>query len=63
MSCCLAISGAVVWVFGTSPATGAHVLMEKLLLGLISAHIGSALSRDLIRRYDVVVRMFAPERP
>ncbi len=59
----LPISGAVAWFFGASPAAGAHVIMEKLLLGLIAAHIGGALFQHLIRRSDVVVRMFAPERP
>lgn len=59
----LPISGAVAWFFDASPAATAHVLMEKLLLGLIAAHIGGALFQHLIRRSDVVMRMFAPERP
>lgn len=59
----LPISGAVAWFFGVQPAAGAHGLMEKLLLGLIAAHIAGALFQHLIRRSDVVMRMFAPERP
>lgn len=59
----LPISGAVAWFFSASPAATAHVFMEKLLLGLIAAHIGGALFQHLIRRSDVVMRMFAPERP
>lgn len=59
----LPVSGAVAWFFGASLAAGAHVVMEKLLLGLIAAHIGGALFQHLIRRSDVVIRIFAPERP
>ena len=59
----LPTTGAVAWFFGASSAAVAHVFMERLLLGLIAAHIGGALFQHLIRRSDVVMRMFAPDRP
>ncbi|WP_165823732.1 cytochrome b [Metarhizobium album] len=55
-------SGAVAWFMGVRPAAGIHGLLEKLLLFLIAAHIAGALFQHLVRRSDVMMRMFDPER-
>lgn len=58
----LPISGSVAWFFGTEAAGDAHVLFKNLLLGAIILHIAGALFQHFIRRSDVLMRMFKPER-
>lgn len=58
----LPASGAVAWFMGVRPAAEIHGLLEKLLLFFIAAHIAGALFQHLIRRSDVMMRMFDPER-
>lgn len=57
----LPASGAVAWFMGVRPAAEIHGLLEKLLLFLIAAHIAGALFQHLVRRSDVMMRMFEPE--
>lgn len=57
----LPVSGAIAWFFGVGLAALVHEYMQALLLGLIAAHIAGALFQHLIRRSDVIMRMFAPD--
>lgn len=58
----LPVSGILAWFFGIRLAAVAHEYLQAGLLGLIAAHIGGALFQHLIRRSDVMMRMFAPEK-
>ncbi|MVA82544.1 cytochrome B [Agrobacterium vitis] len=58
----LPISGAVAWFFNVALAAIIHEYMQALLLALIAAHIAGALFQHLIRRSDVMMRMFAPDK-
>lgn len=57
----LPASGALAWFFDIGSAAAVHEYLQALLLGLIAAHIAGALFQHLIRRSDVMMRMFAPE--
>ncbi|SMC51784.1 cytochrome b/b6 domain-containing protein [Rhizobium sp. RU36D] len=58
----LPASGIMAWFFGIRLAAVAHEYLQAGLLGLIAAHIGGALFQHLIRRSDVMMRMFAPDK-
>lgn len=58
----LPVSGAFAWFFDIGLAADVHEYLQALLLGLIAAHIAGALFQHLIRRSDVMMRMFAPEK-
>lgn len=57
----LPASGAIAWFFNIGSAAVVHEYLQALLLGLIAAHIAGALFQHLIRRSNVMMRMFAPE--
>lgn len=58
----LPVSGAVAWFFNIRLAGLIHEYLQTLLLALIAAHIAGALFQHLIRRSDVMMRMFAPDK-
>lgn len=58
----LPISGSVAWFLGVDGAAGAHGILTNLLLAAIVLHIAGALFQHFIRRSDVLMRMFKPER-
>lgn len=58
----LPLSGAVAWFLGVGPAGGAHSFMTNLLLAAIALHVAGALVQHFVRRSDVLMRMFRPER-
>lgn len=58
----LPLSGAIAWFLEVGLAALLHEYLQSLLLGLIAAHIFGALFQHLVRRSDVMMRMFAPER-
>lgn len=58
----LPASGALAWFFDINSAAVVHEYLQAFLLGLIAAHIAGALFQHLIRRSDVMMRMFAPEQ-
>lgn len=59
----LPISGAMAWFFGQELAGAAHRLLQNVLLAAIVLHVAGALFQHFIRRSDVLMRMFRPERP
>jgi len=58
----LPASGAIAWFFDIKLAGVAHEYLQAILLGLIAAHIAGALFQHLVRRSDVMMRMFAPDK-
>lgn len=58
----LPLTGVIAWFFEIGLAAVVHEYMQALLLVLIAAHIAGALFQHLIRRSDVMMRMFAPEK-
>lgn len=58
----LPISGSVAWFLGVEAAGNVHGLLTNLLLGAIVLHIAGALFQHFVRRSDVLMRMFKPER-
>jgi len=58
----LPVSGAIAWFLDVKPAALIHEYLQSLLLGLIAAHVAGALFQHLVRRSDVMMRMFAPEK-
>ena len=58
----LPISGAVAWFLGVEAAGNAHAVMKSLLLLAIVLHVAGALFQHFIRRSDVLMRMFRPDR-
>jgi cytochrome b561 len=58
----LPVSGALSWFLDIGLAAVVHEYLQALLLGLIAAHIAGALFQHLIRRSDVMMRMFASEK-
>ena len=58
----LPLSGLAAWFFGIKLAASAHELMTNVMLGAIALHIAGALFQHFVRRSDVLMRMFLPER-
>ncbi len=58
----LPVSGVMGWFFDFRLAVVVHEYLQAVLLGLITAHITGAIFQHLIRRSDVMMRMFAPEK-
>ena len=58
----LPVSGLVAWFLGVEAAGDVHELLKNLLLGAIVLHIAGALFQHFVRRSDVLMRMFKPER-
>jgi len=58
----LPISGSAAWFFGAHAAGDAHEVLKNLLLGAIFLHVAGALFQHFVRRSEVLMRMFRPER-
>ena len=58
----LPASGAIAWFFGVQAAGEVHELLQNLLLGAIALHVAGALFQHFVRRSQVLMRMFRPER-
>ncbi len=58
----LPLSGSTAWFLGVELAGEAHEIMQNFLLGAIGLHIAGALYQHFVRRSQVLVRMFRPER-
>lgn len=54
----LPISGALAWFAGYRLAGTIHDWLTNLLLGAIALHIGGALYQHVVRRSNVLIRMF-----
>jgi cytochrome b561 len=58
----LPVSGGVAWFFGLERVGDAHEFLQKVLLGAIALHIAGALFQHFVRRSQVLMRMFRPDR-
>lgn len=58
----LPISGMAAWFLGVEVAGDVHEMLKNLLLAAIVLHIGGALFQHFVRRSEVLMRMFKPER-
>ncbi|WP_286299244.1 cytochrome b/b6 domain-containing protein [Aminobacter sp. SS-2016] len=58
----LPLSGGVAWFAGVEAAAAAHNVLKTALLGAIVLHIAGALFQHFVRRSDVMMRMFRPQR-
>lgn len=58
----LPVSGAIAWFLGIERAADAHELLTNLLLAAIVLHVAGALFQHFVRRSQVLMRMFRPER-
>ncbi|MGE0501967.1 MAG: cytochrome b [Rhizobiaceae bacterium] len=58
----LPLTGATAWFFEIEAAAGVHGLLTTLLLVAIVLHVAGALFQHFIRRSDVLMRMFRPQR-
>lgn len=54
----LPASGAVAWFWGVPLAGTVHGWITSLLLGAIALHVGGALFQHVVRRSNVLIRMF-----
>jgi cytochrome b561 len=59
----LPITGAVAWFLGVRAAADVHALLTNLLLAAIVFHVAGALFQHFVRRSQVLMRMFRPQRP
>jgi cytochrome b561 len=57
----LPLSGLTAWYLGVAFAATLHSWGTNILLGAIALHIGGALFQHLVRRSDVLMRMFRPQ--
>jgi len=58
----LPVTGAAAWFLGLEEAGDLHELLQNLLLAAIALHVAGALFQHFVRRSQVLVRMFRPER-
>lgn len=58
----LPVTGAIAWFSGISEVGFVHALLTNVLLAAIVLHIAGALFQHLVRRSQVMVRMFRSER-
>jgi cytochrome b561 len=58
----LPVTGGVAWFFVVEAAGDIHEWLKNLLLIAIALHVSGALFQHFIRRSDVLMRMFQPER-
>jgi cytochrome b561 len=58
----LPLSGSAAWFAGVEAAGAVHNTLKTVLLGAIVLHIAGALFQHFIRRSDVMMRMFRPQR-
>lgn len=58
----LPVSGAIAWFLGMEIGGEAHEILQNVLLAAIALHIAGALFQHFIRRSQVLMRMFRPDR-
>jgi len=58
----LPVTGMAAWFLGVGPAGTLHGWMTNVLLGAIALHIAGALFQHFVRRSEVLIRMFRPQR-
>ena len=58
----LPLTGLAAWFFVIEAAGEIHEWLKTFLLLAIALHVGGALFQHFIRRSDVLMRMFKPER-
>ncbi len=59
----LPATGAAAWLLGMPFAGVLHSWLTNILLGAIALHVGGALFQHVVRRSDVLLRMFKPQSP
>lgn len=59
----LPVTGLVAWFLVVELAGEIHEWLQTFLLLAIALHVGGALFQHVIRRSDVLMRMFKPQRP
>lgn len=57
----LPISGLTAWLLGWEVAGTLHIWFMNILLGAIVLHISGGLFQHVVRRSDVLIRMFRPQ--
>ena len=57
----LPVSGLTAWFLGWELAATIHIWFKNILLGAIVLHIGGGLFQHIVRRSDVLMRMFRPQ--
>lgn len=58
----LPATGLIAWFFVVDASAEIHEWLQSLLLLAIALHVGGALFQHFVRRSDVLMRMFKPER-
>jgi cytochrome b561 len=58
----LPLSGAVAWFVGVEASATLHEWLKNVLLAAIALHVVGALFQHFVRRSDVLMRMFSPQR-
>jgi cytochrome b561 len=58
----LPVTGLVAWLLVVEAAGEIHEWLQSFLLLAIALHVGGALFQHFVRRSDVLMRMFKPER-
>ncbi len=58
----LPVTGLVAWFLVVEAAAEIHEWLQTFLLLAIALHVGGALFQHVVRRSDVLMRMFRPER-
>lgn len=58
----LPVTGAVAWFLGIELAGAAHEVLQNVLLAAIALHVAGALFQHFVRRSQVLMRMFRPDR-
>lgn len=58
----LPATGALAWFFGLALAADTHEFLTNILLAAIALHVSGALFQHFVRRTEVLMRMFLPDR-
>ncbi|MBX3572307.1 MAG: cytochrome b/b6 domain-containing protein [Mesorhizobium sp.] len=58
----LPVTGAAAWFFSVRTAANVHDILQNVLLLAIALHVSGALFQHFVRRSQVLMRMFRPDR-
>lgn len=58
----LPITGAAAWFFSVRTAADVHEILQNVLLAAIALHVSGALFQHFVRRSQVLMRIFRPDR-
>ncbi|MCO5161391.1 MAG: cytochrome b/b6 domain-containing protein [Mesorhizobium sp.] len=58
----LPLTGLIAWFLGMQAAGYVHEVLQNLLLAMIALHVAGALFQHFVRRSQVLMRMFRPQR-